>query len=185
MGRIVVTEFLTLDGRMSGPGNDQSWVTETFDGDMDEETLAQQRTVDLILLGRVTYQELAGYWPTVRTDHPEITRHMNDTPKAVVSTTLDRAPWGDHAPARVLTDLRRETVAAVKREVAGDIAVIGSASVVAELAALDLVDEYKLMLHPVVLGAGAPLFENLDRRRFTHTRTRALANGVVVLHYAA
>ncbi len=73
----------------------------------------------------------------------------------------------------------------MKREVAGDIAVIGSAGVVAELAALDLVDEYKLMLHPVVLGAGAPLFENLDRRRFTHTRTRALANGVVVLHYAA
>lgn len=182
--KIVVTEFMTLDGYMTGVDGDQSAFAGNWSGDLDTETLDQQSTVDAILLGRTAYEQMVAYWPDVTTEDDRMTTHMNETPKFVVSTTLKTAPWGSHEPATVIHDLTPQVLAELKSGSGGNIAVIGSASVVQQLEAMGQVDEYKVMLFPALLGHGTKLFATQPQRSLRLSRSHTLSHGVIVLHYS-
>lgn len=139
-----------------------------------------------MLLGRTTYEQMAAYWPDVTSEDERMTTHMNTTPKFVVSRALESSPspWGSHEPATVIPDLTPQVIAELKSRPGGNIAVIGSASVVQQLEGMGQVDEYKVMLFPVLLGGGTQLFATQPRRSLRLTRSQTLSNRVIVLHYS-
>jgi dihydrofolate reductase len=187
---VVVTEFLTLDGYIVGPDEDISWVAEGFDPQMQEDIAAGMNRFGLFVFGRTTYEIFAEYWPHAEPydegdallpsegkEDPRIIKALNDQPKLVFSTTLAEPEWAGTrvAAGDVAGEIRR-----LKQEQGGAIGLQGSASIVQALAAADLVDEYRLYLHPVVLGAGTPLFASgHDRRDFELTDLVRYANGVI------
>lgn len=190
--RVVVAAFLTLDGYMVGPDEDISWVAEGFDPQMQEDIAHDMDTLyDTFVLGRVTYDIFAAYWPHVEAydsgdevnpsggkEDPRIIRALNERPKVVFSTTLGQPDW---AGTRVVAGDVAEEVRRLRAEPGRAVGVQGSASIVQALAAADLVDEYRLYLHPVLLGAGKPLFHGggLDRRDFRLTGLTRYDNGVI------
>jgi dihydrofolate reductase len=187
---VVVTEFLTLDGYIVGPDEDISWVAEGFDPQMQEDLAAHIGRYGLFVFGRTTYEIFAEYWPhaepydagdAVRPsegkEDPRIIKALNEQPKLVFSTTLGEADW---AGTRVVAGDVAGEIRRLKQEQGGAIGLQGSASIAQALAAADLVDEYRLYLHPVVLGAGTPLFATgHNRRDFELTDLTQYANGVI------
>jgi dihydrofolate reductase len=162
MGRLVVTEFVTLDGVMEDPGGGDKtpfggWAFRFDRGpDGDAFKLDELRAADAQLLGRVTYEGFAAAWPSME-GTGEFGEKMNAMPKFVVSTTLEHAAWNN---TTVLRGDLAEEVGTLKKRFAGDILVAGSAQLVQALLAHDLVDDIRLMIHPVVLGAGKRLFSS-------------------------
>ena len=189
--RLVVAEFLTQDGYMVGPDEDISWVADGFDPQMQEDIAVDMDGLyDLFVFGRVTYEIFAGYWPHAVPYEPgddvnpsagkedrRIIRALNDRPKVVFSTTLGEPAW---ANTRVVADGLEDEIRRLKAEPGRAIGVQGSASVVQALVAADLVDEYRLYLHPVLLGAGKPLFAaGHDRQDLELTALTRYDNGVI------
>jgi dihydrofolate reductase len=160
MGRIVVTEFVTLDGRMQDPGGAEGLegggFAFTFNrgDDGDKYKLDELMEAEALLLGRVTYEGFAAAWPE-RTDEAGFADKMNGMPKYVVSSTLERPGWSN---TTVLSGDVAAEITKLKEQVAGNILVAGSARLVHALAEHDLVDEYRLMIFPTTLGAGARVF---------------------------
>ena len=183
MGRIVVTEFVSLDGVMEDPGGSErfkhggwSFKIDTGEGMTFkvEETMAS----DALLLGRVTYEGFAEAWPT---RDGEFADRFNSMPKHVVSSTLERAEWNN---SDVLEGDLEAGVARLKEQYEGDVVVHGSATLVQALIERDLVDELRLMVFPVVLGSGKRLFgETSDAKRLQLSDTRTVGDGVVILTY--
>jgi dihydrofolate reductase len=182
MGQLIMTMWMTLDGFVAGPNNEMDWVVP-----LGEHQSALVSTADTLVLGRVTYQSFAGAWPYVpeQADAPEelkaYARKLNSMRKIVFSTTLDAVEWQN-------STLKREIVPAeieqLKRESDTNIIIYGSASVVQQLMNLGLIDEYHVLLHPLVLGSGKPLFSNIAEK--TGLRLRAAIpdpSGVVHLTY--
>jgi dihydrofolate reductase len=165
MGNIVVSEFITLDGVIEGPGGEQDFDRAgwSFQDDTGPEGMQfkfdELLAAQALLLGRVTYDGFAQAWPTLE-GMGEFGVKMNSMPKYVVSGTLDRADWSDSSV--ISGDLPHE-VAKLKERFDGDILVNGSATLVQGLTEHDLVDEYRLMLFPVVLGAGKRLFADTEQ----------------------
>jgi len=194
--RVIVATFLTLDGYMVGPDEDISWVAEGFDPEMQEDIARDMDTsYGMFVLGRVTYDIFAGYWPHAEPygqgddvdpsggkEDPRIIRALNDLPKVVFSTTLTAPAW---AGTRVVAGDVADEVRRLKTEPGKAIGVQGSASIVQALAAADLVDEYRFYVHPVMLGAGTSLFRDggLDRQDFRLTGLTRYDNGVIALIY--
>jgi len=179
MGKLVVTEFISLDGVFEEP----RWTFEFNRGDDGDRFKGDElKAADAQLLGRITYQGFAQAWPSM--GHDWFGEKMNSMPKYVVSTTLtdDDASWTN---TTVIRDDVPGQVAQVKEHVAGDLLVAGSARLVRTLAEHDLVDEYRLMLFPIVLGAGQRLFEDgAARTRLLLVDHRPVGpDGVVVLTY--
>jgi dihydrofolate reductase len=161
MGRVVVTEFITLDGVIEDPGGGEAfehggWSFKFNRGEEgDKFKFDELMAADAQLLGRVTYQGFAKAWPSMTAD--EFGEKMNSMPKYVVSTTLtaEDADWNN---STVIGDDLAGQISRLKQQVAGDILVAGSAQLVRSLAEHNLIDEYRLMLFPIVLGAGKRLF---------------------------
>ena len=184
MGRIVVTEFVSLDGVMEGPGGGENYkhVGWTFKIDRGQEgnkfKLDETMSSAALLLGRVTYEGFARAWPTMK---GEFADKFNNMPKYVVSSTLQKAEWNNS------TVLKGDLVAAVsklKQDVDGDIVVHGSARLVQALIEHDLVDELRLMVFPVVLGTGKRLFgETRDKKSLRLVRSTTVGDGVAILVY--
>ncbi len=184
MRKVIVSEFLTLDGMMSDPKDEMEWVLNTFNEEMGQEIRAQQQETETILLGRITYEIMASYWPTAdpATEDPKMIEHMNNTPKIVFSKTLQKTVWSN---TKVMHTISTEEINKMKLQPGKNIVVIGSASVAQTLTNLGLVDEYQLLLHPVVLGSGKFLFANLqERRKLRLLEHKILSNGVLSLRYA-
>jgi dihydrofolate reductase len=188
MGKLVITEFITLDGVIEDPGGAEDfehggWSFKFNRGeDGDRFKLDELLASDAQLLGRVTYEGFAKAWPSMR-DASIFGEKMNDMPKYVVSATLaDKdASWSN---STVLRENWPQEVARLKGEVAGDIIVAGSAQLVRGLSEHDLVDEYRLMVFPVVLGSGKRLFEGAARKELRLLDSRAVGDdGVLVLTY--
>jgi dihydrofolate reductase len=158
VGKVVVTEFVTLDGVMEDPGGAEDfehggWSFKFDRGDDgDGFKLEEVMRADAHLLGRVTYEGFAAAWPS---RSGEFADKINGMRKYVVSTTMDTAEWDN---STVIKGDLAEEVSKLKRELEGDILVAGSATLVQALVERDLVDEYRLMVFPVVLGAGRRLF---------------------------
>ena len=184
MGRIVVTEFVSLDGVMEDPGGSENfkhggWTFEIDRGEGDTFKLEETMATDALLLGRVTYEGFAGAWPS---RDGEFADKFNSMPKHVVSSTLERPEWSNSS---VLEGDLATGVAKLKEQYDGDVVVHGSGSLVRALLEDDLVDELRLMVFPVVLGSGMRLFgETAERKRLQLVDTRTVGDGVLILTYA-
>lgn len=173
MARVVVTEFLTLDGVMESP----SWSAPFWSDEIAHIKAEEQRQAGALLLGRVTYQAFAAAWPG-RTDPGA--DFMNSVPKHVATTTLGELTW-QHS--RLLLGHTAEAVRALKAQDGGDLLVYGSATLVATLMEHDLVDLYRLLVYPLVLGEGRRLFGEGHSARLKLTESRPLPKGVHLLCY--
>ncbi len=184
MGRIVVTEFVSLDGVIEDPGGSEDyrhggWTFEIDRGeDGDRFKLDETLEAEAQLLGRVTYEGFAEAWPS---REGEFADKFNSMPKYVVSTTMEVAEWNN---STVLRGDLAEEVAELKRQVAGVILVAGSAQLVQALLEHDLVDELRLMVFPVLLGEGKRLFgEVSEKKSLRLTDSTTVGAGVVLLTY--
>ena len=184
MGRIVVTEFVSLDGVVEAPGGDEDykhagWSFEIERGDEgDKFKLDEAFSSEALLLGRVTYEGFAAAWPS---RDGEFADKFNSMPKYVVSSTLGEPEWNN---STVLKGDVPEQVAKLKQEQEGDIVVHGSPQLVQTLIEHDLVDEYRLMLFPVVLGMGKRLFgATTDKKRLRLVDSKVVGDGVAILIY--
>jgi dihydrofolate reductase len=180
MGKLVVTEFITLDGVIEEP----RWSFEFNRGDEGETFKGDElKAADAQLLGRVTYQGFAKAWPTMP-DTGWFGEKMNSMPKYVVSTTLADADADWNNSTVIRKDVAGQ-VTRLKEKVKGDILVAGSAQLVQSLAKHDLVDEYRLMVYPIVLGAGKRLFgDGMPRTAMRLVDSKPLGpDGVFLLAY--
>lgn len=192
MAKIVISEFLTLDGVMQGPGSadeDRSdgfdkggWQLGYPDGTLGKYVLDGLAGAGGYLLGRRTYDIFAAYWPTQSADNP-VAGPMNSQPKFVVSRTLS-GPLSWQSSTLINGDVVGR-LRQLKSEIDKDILVIGSGDLAQTLMANDLVDEYRLMVYPVVLGEGKRLFRDADAtKRLRLTDSQATSTGVLLLTYA-
>jgi dihydrofolate reductase len=184
MAKIIVTEFVSLDGVMEDPGGAEDfkhggWTFEIPRGDEgDRFKLDETMEADALLLGRKTYEGFAAAWPSREGDFAD---KFNTMPKYVVSSTMDTADWNN---STVLKGDVVEEVRKLKDEQDGTIQVPGSKQLVDTLLDNDLVDQLTLMVFPVVLGAGKRLFgETSDKKRLELTESRTVGDGVVILIY--
>jgi dihydrofolate reductase len=186
VGRIVVTEFVSLDGVMEAPAGEDdfargAWSFETDRGDDGNQfKLDETMAAEALLLGRRTYEGFAAAWPS---RDGEFADKFNSMPKYVVSSTLEDPEWTN---AKVLSGDLEEEVARLREEQAGDIVVHGSGQLVQALIEKDLVDELRLMVYPVVLGTGKRLFgDTSDKKRLRLADSKTVGDGVIILVYDA
>jgi dihydrofolate reductase len=186
MGNIVVTEFVSLDGVIEDPGGAEDfkyggWEVEFPRGEEgDKFKLDETREADALLLGRTTFEGFAEAWPSME---GEFADKFNSMPKYVLSSTLEAPEWNN---STVVDGDLSETVGELKRRHDGNIVVHGSASLVQELLERDLVDELRLMVFPLVLGAGKRLFgETSDKKRLRLVDSKVVGEGVAILVYRA
>ena len=184
MGKIIVTEFVSLDGVMEDPGGAESfkyggWTFEISRGDEgDKFKLDEAMSADALLLGRVTYEGFAAAWPSREGDFAD---KFNTMPKYVVSTSLEDPEWSN---STVLKGDLAEEVAKLKEAHDGDVVVHGSAQLAQALLERDLVDELRLMVFPVVLGAGKRLFgDTSDKKSLRLVDSKVVGDGVTILTY--
>jgi dihydrofolate reductase len=165
MGKLVVSTFVTLDGIMQAPGGPDEdrdggfehggWSVPYFDEDMGHIMVEQFEGMECLLLGRKTYEIFAGHWPHVDDENDPVATKLNAMPKYVASRTLDEVTWRN---SHLLKGDVPEAVADLKTRLEGEINVQGSSNLIETLQQHDLVDEYRLLVDPVVLGTGRRLF---------------------------
>ena len=184
--KLVVTAFVTLDGVIEAPGMEEhrdgknAWALRVQDEETEEFNLSQVFNADALLFGRTTYQMWAAFWPTATGDK-NLARRLNELPKYVVSRTLKSADWQN---STLISGDVAGAVTRLKEQPGGDLLVYGSADLVDELLKQDLIDEYRLLFYPVILGSGKHLF--LDRIETHYLRladARTFSSGVVLLIY--
>jgi dihydrofolate reductase len=182
MRRIVLMMSVSLDGFIEGPNREIDW--HMVDDELHDHFNQQAGAMGAFLSGRVTHELMAGFWPTADQD-PASTRPMvefsriwRDKPKIVFSRTLQRADWN----TTVVHELVPEEVRRLKEQPGGDLS-LGGADLAADFMRHDLIDEYRIYVHPVVIGRGKPLFPADARIQLRLAETRAFGNGVVLLRY--
>ncbi len=183
MRKVILDTIISLDGYYTSLNNEIDW----FDFDREEIDWSKEinRRVDAFLYGRVTYEEFSRFWPTA-TPSPEgfdaeIIGQLNGLLKVVFSHTLADTPWG---PAVLIREDAASAVARLKREPGKDMVVVGSGTLVSALVRSGLVDEYRIRVRPIILGAGKPSFVDRDARHpLKLISARTFHNGVVALHY--
>jgi dihydrofolate reductase len=185
MGKLVVSEFITLDGVIEDPGGGDGtahggWSFRHPAPDGQQFKLDELRATDVQLLGRVTYQGFAAAWPAMQETAGEFGKLINAMPKVVVSTTLTEATWNN---TTIVADGVPDAVTRLKEQYAGDILVAGSGTLVATLREHNLVDEYRLIVHPVVLGTGKRLFAGGPPADLTLVDSRQAGPEVLLLTY--
>jgi dihydrofolate reductase len=181
--RLILDTIISLDGYYTSAKNEIDW----FEFSREEVGWSTEinRRVDAMLYGRVTYEEFSQFWPGAKPSpdgfDPEIIGQLNGLLKVVFSRTLKDAPW---KPAVVISEDPATAVARLKREQGKDMVVVGSGTLVAALVRAGLIDEYRIRIRPIILGAGKPLFTDRDARHpLRLIEARTFRNGVVALHY--
>jgi dihydrofolate reductase len=181
MRRITVFNFLTLNGYYKGPNEDISWHRHgAEEGEYAADSLSPGST---LLFGRVTYEMMAGYWPTPQaiSNDPVVAEGMNHAEKIVFSRTLEKAAWNN-------TTLVKDDMIAVLQKMkqlpGKDMAILGSGSIVTQLAEQGMIDEYQIMIDPVALGDGTSIFKNLRHKLDLRLiKTKVFKSGVALLCY--
>ena len=179
MRKVTAGLFVSLDGVTESP---EKWQLAYFNDEMGEAVGAAMAAADAMLLGRVTYQEFASYWPGVSSEEQPFAGYMNDTPKYVVSTTLEE-PLGWNNSVLIKGDVAEE-IARLKRQPGKNIGITGSITLVQSLLREDLIDELGLLVHPVVVGSGKRLFgEGAGPKGLELVDSKTFRTGVVYLTY--
>ena len=184
MGKIVSFTIVSVDGYFAGPDGEIDW----FKGQDEEDrqfSAEASGSGGTLIFGRTTYELMAGYWPTpqARKNDPDTAEVMNSSPKIVFSRSMlpvqDGPVWRN---TRIVREMKAEEIRKMKEE--GDYVILGSGSIVRQLANLGLIDEFQLMVQPVVLGAGRYLFGDVRRMNLKLLESRTFKNGKVFLRYA-
>ncbi len=179
MRKVIAVELVSVDGVMESP---EEWAFPYSSTEMEEANASGMAASDAMLLGRVTYEGLAAFWPNQPAGTPMVD-YINSVPKHVVSRTLEE-PLGWNNSTLIKGDEFAEEIAELKQKPGKDITIIGSGALVRSLLDEGLLDELRLMVHPIVLGGGKRLFEEGgDRRALELVESRAFATGVLYLTY--
>lgn len=184
MRKIIVTEFITLDGVIEAPGGNETahpnagWQFKYESPEAGKYKVDELASVDTLLLGRITYDGFAEYWPSQTGEC--FADPINSMPKYVVSRSLQKVEWNN---SHILRDVAKD-VAALKQADGGDILVYGSATLAKALLHHDLIDELRLMVHPLSIGGGLRLFDdNRELKKFALKHSRAIDGGILILEY--
>ena len=177
--------MVTLDGFFEGPNKELDW--HIVDEEFNEYAIDLLSNVDAILFGRVTYQLMADYWPAAATNPStsksdlEIADKMNNLPKIVFSKTLQEVEWNN---SRLVKENIAEEISKMKQQPGKDMVIFGSGSIVSTFMQHGLIDEYRIIVNPVVLGNGKPLFKGInDKHNLKLLKTRVFSSGIVILFY--
>jgi len=181
MGKLIVSNMMSLDGFFEGLGREIDWhiVDEGFHDFSDR----QLNEAGLLIFGRVTYELMWGYWPTPEalTKYPLVAGLMNSIPKIVFSTRLTEARWNN---TRLITGNVEKEIIHLKKNTSRDILIFGSAKLILTLRSYNLIDEYRIMISPVLLGQGNPLFQPMHERfNLNLVSYRTFDSGNVLLVY--
>jgi dihydrofolate reductase len=184
MRKIIVSEFITLDGVIEAPGGNETphphagWQFKYNSPEGGKYKMDELSSVDTLLLGKTTYEAFAAYWPGQ--SGAGFADPINKMPKYVVSRSLQKVEWKN---SHILRNTAKD-VAALKKSDGGDILVYGSATLVKSLLHDDLIDELRLMVYPLSIGGGLRLFEdNRELKKFRLKHSRAIEDGVLILEY--
>lgn len=179
MRKLIVWNLVTLDGFFEGPKSwEIDWHEYVWGDELEQLSIEQSKSADMLLFGRVTYQGMADYWTSAE---GEIADFMNSVPKVVFSTTLEKADWNN---TRLVKARAEEEVLALKQESGKDLFIFGSANLSSTLMQRGLIDEYRLGITPVVLGGGNPLFKpSPNRMKMKLLEARPLKSGCVIVRY--
>ncbi|GGO72196.1 hypothetical protein GCM10012289_39680 [Nonomuraea cavernae] len=182
MRKLIIQELVTVDGYAAGPDGELDFFESVTDySQVDQDNLQIMENVDTVLLGAATYRMFVEYWPTA---DETVARSVNTMPKLVFSSTLDKAPWGDWEPARVVRGDAADKVAELKREPGGDIMLWGSLSLARSLIRAGLLDELQLRVIPVAVGAGQRLFpDDLGRLDLELIEAKPYSSGITSMRY--
>ena len=179
MRKVIASEFVSLDGVMEAP---DQWHFPYFNDEMGEAIGAAMAQADAMLMGRVLYEEWAAYWPQQDPDENPVAARMNGVRKYVVSTTLEEPlEWNN---STLIGDNVAEEISRLKEQPGKDISISGSPTLVRSLLEEDLLDELRLMVHPIVVGSGKRLFEGGgDQKALRLVDSKTFSTGVVYLTY--
>ncbi len=182
MNKLTVFNQVTLDGYFAGENGDISWAhSDKDDAEWKAFVAANANCDGMLLFGRVTYELMVAYWPTPAAlkNDPEVAKGMNARPKIVFSRTLDKASWNNTRLVKgdMATEIRK-----LKAEPGRNMTILGSGSIVSQLTQGGLIDEYQIVLNPVVLGKGRTMFDGIKQKpKLTLIRSKPFRNGNVVL----
>ena len=181
MRKLFAFNMISLDGYFEASNQDITW--HVVDDEFNQFAIEQLSNVDTILFGRVTYELMASYWPTptASANDPIIADLMNRLPKIVFSRTLHKAEWNN---TRLVKDNIAEEITTLKQQPGKELALFGSANLLSTLINMDLIDEHRIIVNPVVLGSGTPLFQGVrDKLKLMLVKTRTFRSGNVLLYY--
>ncbi len=181
MRKVILQNMVTLDGYFEGPNREIDW--HNVDAEFNEFAEANLNAIDTLLFGRVTYELMASYWPTeaAKTDDQVIAGKMNALQKVVFSRTLKSVEWENSR--LVSTDAAAE-VARLKQQNGKDMAIFGSSDLAVSLIPHKLIDEFWIIVNPMVLGNGKPLFQGIGQRlKLKLVKSKAMRSGNVILYY--
>lgn len=185
MRKIVLFMMVTLDGFFEGPDHDLSW--HMVDKEFNDFAQKQLQEGDTMLFGRRTYQLMESYWPSPIgiEDDPEVAALMNETPKVVVSNSLQRVKeTEDWKNVQLINSDIRNNLIKLKSQKGGNILLLGSCNLAVSLLEWGLLDEMRIMINPVVIGKGTPLFHGLKEKiSFELTSSRNFKSGNILLYY--
>jgi dihydrofolate reductase len=194
MPKLIVFNNISLDGYFTDANNDMSWAHRNADEEWNRFTSENASGGGVLLFGRKTYDLMASFWPTKQAHEmmPAVAEGMNNLPKVVFSRTMDEAKWNN---TRLVKGNIIEEVRKMKSEAgadrsghdgsAADMVIMGSGTIVSQLTEARLIDEYQLVVHPIILGSGRTLFEGVtDKIALQRINARTFGNGNVLLNYA-
>jgi dihydrofolate reductase len=181
MAKVLVSNLISLDGYIEGPNGEFDWPVVEDEFFRYAESMLQ--SADVLLFGRTTYEMMAAHWPTEQAiaDAPVIAGKMNGLPKIVFSSTLKKADWQNTI---LIRENMEEEIFKLKEKPGKDIVILGSGSIVSQLTQANLIDEYRIIVNPVILGGGKPEFTgHIDRKQLKLTDVKQFKSGVVILYY--
>lgn len=179
MRKLFSFNMVTLDGFFEGPNQDIDW--HNVDEEFNEFAVEQTGSIGTLLFGRVTYLLMASYWPTPAAiaDDPQVAALMNSLPKIVFSSTLHSADWEN---SRLIKDHAREEILRLKEQPGKDMAIFGSANLMSTV--MDVIDEHRVLVNPILLGGGAPLFKpSGEQLKLNLVNIRRFNSGNILLTY--
>lgn len=182
MAKLLAFNFMSLNGCFKGPGGDISW-SKGNDPEKTAHALEGLKSGGTLIFGRVTYEMMAGFWPSpdAMKYAPAMAEGMNKADKIVFSRTLKKAEWNN---TRLVKDDMAGEIKRLKQAPGKDMAIMGSGSIITQLAEQGLIDEYQLMIDPIVISGGTPVFHNIGRRLDLELiQVETFKSGVVVLSY--
>jgi len=182
MRKLMVFNHVTLDGYFTDAKGDMSWAHKQ-DAEWDAFVAQNAKGGGVLVFGRITYEMMAGFWPTPMAlkSFPAVAERMNSLPKVVFSRTLDKASWNNTKLVKgdIAAEVRR-----MKQEPGEGMVIMGSGSIVSQLTQQGLIDEFQIVVNPIVIGKGRTMFEGLtDKLNLKQTRTRTFGNGNVLVCY--
>ena len=183
MGKLSVYNFVSLNGYFKGPNEDVSWAHQQASKEQNDFAAENAQSGEILLFGRKTYEMMAGFWPTdeARKNAPGIADGMNKAEKIVFSKTLSEAKWKN---TRIMKGNLEEEVKKLKEISAKNITILGSGSIVNQLAEKGLIDVFMIMVHPIAISNGTPFLKDISKNiQLELTKTKSFPNGPVLLCY--